>query len=45
MAWRLVGTKPLSEPVLDYCLLDPKEKNLSEILIKIHTTEKMYLNM
>ena len=26
MACRLVGTKPLSEPMLEYCLFDPKVK-------------------
>ena len=26
MAYRLVGAKPLSEPMLDYCSLDPKEQ-------------------
>ena len=25
MACRLVGTKPLSEPMLEYCQLDPWE--------------------
>ena len=23
MAWRLDGAKPLSEPMLEYCYLDP----------------------
>ena len=26
MAYRLVGTKPLSEPMLEYYQLDPKEQ-------------------
>ena len=26
MAWRLFGAKPLSEPMLDYCQLDPQEQ-------------------
>ena len=26
MACRLIGAKPLSEPVLPYCQLDPKER-------------------
>ena len=28
MAWRLFGTKPLHEPMLTYCQLDP-EKQIS----------------
>ena len=27
MAFRLVGVKPLSEPMLEYCKLDPWERN------------------
>ena len=27
MAFRLVGAKPLSEPMLEYCKLDPWEQN------------------
>ena len=26
MTWRLFGAKPLSEPVIGYCQLDPKEQ-------------------
>ena len=26
MAYRLAGTKPLSEPILEYCQLDPCEQ-------------------
>ena len=26
MAWRLVDTKQLSEPMLEYCKLDPRNK-------------------
>ena len=36
MAWRLVGAKPLSEPMLGYCYLDPKEQTI-ELLIEIQT--------
>ena len=35
MACRLVSAKPLSEPMLEYCKLDPKEQ--SEILIEFQT--------
>ena len=27
MAWRLFGAKPLSEPMMIYCQLNPKEDN------------------
>ena len=34
MAWHQPGAKPLYEPVLEYCWLDPKPgTNFSEILI------------
>ena len=47
MACRLVGAKPLSEPMLEYCKLDRLETNFSEILIAIHTFsfKKMHLKM
>ena len=35
IACRLVGAKPLSQPVLGYCQLDPLGTNFNEILIKI----------
>ena len=35
MACRLFGAKPLSEPMLPYCQLDPKEHIFNEILTKI----------
>ena len=35
MSRRLFNTKPLPEPMLIYCLLEPEEKNFSKILIKI----------
>ena len=46
MACRLDGAKPLSEPMLEYCWLDPWV-NLSEILIEIYTFsfKKMHLKM
>ena len=37
MACRLVSTKSLSEPMLEYVLIKPRGTNLSEILIEIHT--------
>ena len=45
MACRLFGAKPLSEPMLGYCQLDPKV--FSEILIKIQNFSftKMHLKM
>ena len=33
MAWCLVGAKPLSEPMLEYCKIGPLGTNFSEILI------------
>ena len=39
MACRLVGAKPLSEPMLKYCKFDPKEQILGEMLIEIHTPQ------
>ena len=47
MACRLVGAKPLSEPVLEYCLIRPLGTIFSEILIKSHTFsfKKMQLKM
>ena len=35
MAWRAFGSRALSEPMLGCYQLDPKEKNFSEILIRI----------
>ena len=26
MAWPMAGAKPLSEPMLEYCLLEPQEQ-------------------
>ena len=37
MACHPFGTKPLSEPILGYCQLNPQEKNFREILIKIQS--------
>ena len=37
MVCRLVGTKPLFQPMLEYCLLGLEEKNFSKIVIEIHT--------
>ena len=34
MAWRLFGAKPLSEPMLPYCQLDPKEHILEKFYSK-----------
>ena len=47
MACRLVGAKPLSEPILGKLLIGPLGTNFSEILIKIHTFtfKKMRLKM
>ena len=36
MACHLVGAKPLSEPMLKYCQLDPWEQTSGEILIEIN---------
>ena len=33
MACRLVGAKPLSETMLEYCQMDPLGTNFSEILV------------
>ena len=47
MACRLDGTKPLSEPMLTYCQLDPKEHISMKFYLKFkyfHST-KMHLNM
>ena len=46
MAWRLAGTKPLSEPVLEYCLMDIGSKlqwNLNRNLY-IFTQENVFEN-
>ena len=47
MACRLVGAKPLSEPVLGILFIGPWETNFSEILIGIQTFsfKKMHLKM
>ena len=48
MACRLTGAKPLSEPMMGYCLLDPWGRtNFSEILIGIQTfsLKKIQLKM
>ena len=48
MACRLVGAKPLSEPVLGYCMLiKPLGTNFSETFIEIHifSFKKMPLNV
>ena len=34
IACRLFGAKPLSEPVLDYCQLDPKEQTSVKYWLK-----------
>ena len=47
MACRLDGAMPLSEPMLEYCQLDPLATNFNEILIRIQTfsLKKMNLKM
>ena len=47
MAYRLDGTKPLSEPMLDILFIEPLGTNVSEISIKIQTSsfKKMQLEM
>ena len=47
MACRLLGTKPLSEPMITYNELAPKEQNSVKFLIKIRTFPftKMRLKM
>ena len=47
MVCRLVGGKPLSESILEYCLIRPLGTNFSKILIKINKflCKKMYLKM
>ena len=47
MTHRLVGAKPLSEPVLQYCHLEPKEHNSVEFHLKSLSFHwrKMHLNM
>ena len=37
MACRLVGAKPLSDPMLKYCQLDLQEKYFHEILFEIQS--------
>ena len=39
MACHLISAKPLSEPMIIYCQLEPSEKNLREILIEIQLTK------
>ena len=39
MACRLIGTNPLSEPMLPYCQLDPEE----HILMKFDSNSKVYI--
>ena len=36
MVRRLVGAKPLSEPMLEYFLIKPLRENFTEMLIDIH---------
>ena len=47
MACRMTGAKPLSETMMEYCYLEPLEKNFSEILIEIYIFlfKKMHLKM
>ena len=52
MACRLDGTKPLSEPMLEYCELDPQEQKLqwifnqnSWIFIQENAFEKVICKM
>ena len=47
MACRLAGDKPLSEPMLEYCKLDPWQQNFNEILIEIYlfSFKKMHLKI
>ena len=47
MACHLVGPKPSSETMLEYCKLDPLGTNFNNILIKIHTFsfKKIHLKM
>ena len=47
MSCRLVGAKPLSEPMLEHFLIGRLETNASEMLIAIHTFsfKKMHLKM
>ena len=40
MACRLSGAKPLSEPMLSYCQLDPKE----HISVKFHLNLKVFIH-
>ena len=35
-AWRLFSAKPLPEPILSYCQLSHREKNISEIRIELN---------
>ena len=35
MAYRLIGAKPLSEPLLEYCWLDPQEQSSVKFQLKI----------
>ena len=34
MACRLVGDKPLSEPMLEYCPFDPEKQPSSEVMLR-----------
>ena len=47
MAWRLLGAKPLSEPMLSYCQLDPKEHISVNFYLKIKkfSFKEMHLKM
>ena len=40
MACRPVGAKPLSEPMMEYCQLDPYEQNSMEFQSKCSFTDK-----
>ena len=45
MAYRVVGAKPLSGPMLEYCYVGQLGRNLTGILIKIYmfSFRKMHL--
>ena len=45
MAYRLVGTKPLAEPVLDYCQVDSGEQVLVKFGRNSHSKENVFENV
>ena len=43
--WRMVGTKPLSEPMLRYCYIETLGTNFSEIISEIKKFDNVVCEM